>query len=262
LLGGTGNDSYIIYNVGDVVKENANEGTDSVYSSLVSYTLTANVENLILSDGPFGDSGINGIGNALANHLTGDYADNSLSGLAGNDSLMGGDGADTLIGGLGKDTYDLTETTAATDMLVIAKGDSLISGYDIATHFALGTGLINTVGVDKLDLANTTIATNAASVNGVDSGIIHSHHISNGMISFDDINTFTAPLAITAANIANVLSYLQTNITAGNTVAFVSGADSYVFQDGGVNDTLVELVGVIAHSVNTSGLGAGAVWLA
>jgi Ca2+-binding RTX toxin-like protein len=262
MQGGEGNDLYYVYNLGDVVNEFANEGVDTVSSSLPSYTLTANVENLILRNGPFGDAGISGIGNELNNKLTGFYASNILSGLAGNDTLIGGDGADTLIGGLGKDTYILTETTAATDTLVIAKGDSLIASYDIATDFALGSNTINTTGVDKLDLANTTIAANTAGVNGVNAGIIHSHSISNGIISFDDINSFTAPLAITAANLANVFTYLQTNITGGNTVAFVSGADSYVFQDGGATDTLVELVGVTANSINTSGLASNSIWIA
>jgi len=39
-----------------------------------------------------------------------------------------------------------------------------------------------------------------------------------------------------------------------DTAPFVSGADTYVFQDGGAVDTLVELVGVTAHSLNTAGL--------
>jgi Ca2+-binding RTX toxin-like protein len=243
-----GDDNYYVGNEGTVIVESAHNGWDSVLST-TNRTLEANVEELYL----LGTDNLNGYGNAQ---------NNKLNGNSGNNILDGGDGADTLIGGLGKDTYILTETTAATDTLVIAQGDSLIASYDTATDFTLGTNAIDSTGVDKLDLANTTIAANTAGVNGINAGIIHSHSISNGIISFDDINTFTAPLAITAANLANVFTYLQTNITGGNTVAFVSDADSYVFQDGGVNDTLVELVGVSAHSVNTSGLGAGAVWLA
>ena len=78
-------------NAGDVVTENAGEGTDTVQSA-ISYTLGANVENLTLT----GTATINGTGNALNNILTGN---------AGNNVLDGGAGADTLVGGAGNDTY-------------------------------------------------------------------------------------------------------------------------------------------------------------
>jgi trimeric autotransporter adhesin len=47
LTGYTGNDTYVIDNVSDAVMENANEGIDTVQSS-VTYTLGGNVENLTL----------------------------------------------------------------------------------------------------------------------------------------------------------------------------------------------------------------------
>ena len=49
MAGGADNDTYFVDNSGDVVTENANEGTDTVQSS-VSYVLSANVENLTLTD--------------------------------------------------------------------------------------------------------------------------------------------------------------------------------------------------------------------
>jgi Ca2+-binding RTX toxin-like protein len=263
LLGGEGNDLYYIYNVGDVVKESANQGTDTVSSSLAAYTLTDNVENLILRNGPFGDVGISGTGNELDNHLTGDNADNILDGQAGDDTLVGGEGADILIGGLGKDSYDLTETTAASDTVRIAQGDSLpmSSIYDVVTGFQLGTNTLDTTGVDKLDLASTNIAVNVLSFNGSNVGNIKSHHLSDGIISFDDTNHYANPLTITETDLANVFNYLQANIRGRDTVAFISEGNTFVFQDGGAVDTLVELVGVNAHSVNTTGLGADALWL-
>jgi Ca2+-binding RTX toxin-like protein len=105
MIGGTGNDTYIVDNTGDVVTENANEGTDTVQSS-VTYTLGNNVENLTLT----GSTAINGTGNTLDNNLTGNSAANTLTGGAGNDTLSGGTGADTMIGGLGDDTYVVDNT--------------------------------------------------------------------------------------------------------------------------------------------------------
>ena len=97
LTGGAGNDTYAI-GFGDTVIENANEGTDTVQSS-VTHTLGTDVENLTLT----GSSAINGTGNVLDNVLTGNSAANALAGNAGNDTLTGGAGADSLIGGAGDD---------------------------------------------------------------------------------------------------------------------------------------------------------------
>src|SRR6266702_3731125 len=81
-----------------LVLENANEGIDNVQST-VTYTLSANVEQLTLLDA----TPINGTGNALANTITGNSANNIILGGAGNDTLTGGAGDDTLDGGTGAD---------------------------------------------------------------------------------------------------------------------------------------------------------------
>src|SRR5262249_27206551 len=86
MRGGAGNDTYVVDNVGDVVIENAGEGTDLVQTTLNTYTLGANVENLTFT----GAGSFTGTGNALANAITGG---------AGNDILTGGDGNDALNGG-------------------------------------------------------------------------------------------------------------------------------------------------------------------
>ena len=92
LRGGGGNDTYVVDNAGDVVTENAGEGTDLVQSSL-TYTLGANVENLTLT----GAAAINATGNTLDNILTGNTANNVLTGGAGNDTMRGGAGNDTYV---------------------------------------------------------------------------------------------------------------------------------------------------------------------
>ena len=91
MTGGAGNDTYVVDDVGDVVVEGASEGIDTVQTS-VSYTLTANVENLILT----GNGNISANGNGFANSITGNSGDNTLD---------GGAGPVTMTGGLGNDTY-------------------------------------------------------------------------------------------------------------------------------------------------------------
>ena len=48
MIGGAGNDTYVVDNAGDVVIENAGEGTDTVQRVDHTYPLAANVENLTL----------------------------------------------------------------------------------------------------------------------------------------------------------------------------------------------------------------------
>ena len=47
MQGGTGNDTYIVEQVGDLVQENPGEGNDTIYAS-VNITLPSNVENLFI----------------------------------------------------------------------------------------------------------------------------------------------------------------------------------------------------------------------
>jgi Ca2+-binding RTX toxin-like protein len=98
MAGGPGNDIFTVDNVKDKVIEGLAEGTDTV-ETLVSYTLPANVENLVVIN----PVAIAGTGNALANVITGNDGADTLKGLAGNDTISGGNGNDTIEGGPGTD---------------------------------------------------------------------------------------------------------------------------------------------------------------
>ncbi|MFP3527252.1 type I secretion target, partial [Pantoea sp. SIMBA_072] len=75
-------------------------------TSLASYNLTANVENLTYT----------GVGTFIGG---GNTLDNLMIGGAGNDLLNGGAGVDRLVGGLGNDTYVLDN---ARDVVIEATG--------------------------------------------------------------------------------------------------------------------------------------------
>lgn len=82
MIGGLGNDTFTVENAQDVVTEMANEGVDSV-QALISYTLAANVENLVLKTA----SDLNSTGSALNNVIAGNSGRNTLSGVAGTTRL-------------------------------------------------------------------------------------------------------------------------------------------------------------------------------
>jgi Ca2+-binding RTX toxin-like protein len=104
MAGGLGDDVFLVDNAGDAVTELAGEGRDRVETTLATYALTANVEDLTF----VGTTGnFTGIGNALANVITGG---------TGDDTLLGGGGADTLNGGGGSDTADYSTSAAAVNV--------------------------------------------------------------------------------------------------------------------------------------------------
>ncbi|MEO7691397.1 MAG: hypothetical protein ABIS51_19090 [Sphingomonas sp.] len=153
MAGGIGDDIYVIDNVGDIVFERANEGNDTIETSLNNYVLgeTSNVENLTLIG-----SAVTGSGNALDNILTGNALANTLYGNGGNDRIDGGGGTDTLIGGLGDDLYVITDS-AAVIVENAGEGNDTIKS---SVSYVLGTGVevetVRLVGTANLDLTGNT----------------------------------------------------------------------------------------------------------
>ena len=138
MIGGTGNDTYIVDNAGDVVTEAVGEGTDTVFAT-VSYTLAAGSEVETLSVNVA--TGLTLTGNELNNTIIGNAGNDTLIGGAGNDTLNGGAGADTMIGGAGNDTYivdnagDVVTEAAGegTDTVFATVSYTLAAGSEVET---------------------------------------------------------------------------------------------------------------------------------
>ena len=122
MTGGKGDDIYIVDVIDDVVTELASEGTDTVRTGLLTYTLGSHIENLTLT----GSSTSAGAGNALNNLLLGNDGANLLLGGDGNDVLQGGGGSDVLDGGAGVDTL---AGGADNDMLMGGVGNDVYRFY-------------------------------------------------------------------------------------------------------------------------------------
>lgn len=266
MIGDAGNDTYLVNVATDVVTENANEGTDSVKSS-VSYTLGADVENLALT----GTSAINGTGNTLNNTLTGNTGANILD---------GGSGADTLVGGTGNDTYYVDNAGDKTTEASSAGTDTVISSinWTLATNLEKltlsGTANINATGNT---LAN--VLTGNAGDNFLDGGTgtdtligglgndtfvldvatdVVTEGLNAGTDTIQSKVTYTLGanvenLTLTGTSVIKATGNALDNVLTGNSAANVltggAGNDTYVV---GTGDTTVEAASAGTDTVQSA----------
>jgi Ca2+-binding RTX toxin-like protein len=123
LLGGAGDDVYLVDDVRDIVRETSSAHGRDLVRSWIDYTLGDNLEDLKLE------------GNAA--QATGNTLNNVLIGNASNNWLDGRRGADTMIGGAGDDLYfvensgDIVVETSAADGI-----DTVMSSisYTLSQH--------------------------------------------------------------------------------------------------------------------------------
>jgi Ca2+-binding RTX toxin-like protein len=116
LTGGSGNDTYYVDNLGDRLVESSAGGTDTVYSSLATYTLGANVEG-----GRINTSATAGI--------TGNSLNNSIRAGAGNNILDGGSGIDTVDYGTAAGAVAVSLASTATQATG-GSGSDRLSGFE------------------------------------------------------------------------------------------------------------------------------------
>ncbi|WP_210202120.1 family 16 glycosylhydrolase, partial [Methylobacterium sp. V23] len=183
LEGGRGDDTYVINDTGNTIVEFANAGADTVRTSLATYALGGNQENLVYT----GAGAFAGTGNMLNNTVAGGAGNDVLTGGAGNDTLNGGAGHDKLSGGLGNDVLwggsgsDTLMGADGADTFVFKSGDSgsafigdfqagvdkldvgglgLTSFSDVQAHASTSKegNLIITAGAEKLILQNIKLA--------------------------------------------------------------------------------------------------------
>jgi VCBS repeat-containing protein len=153
LVGGVGDDVYAVVSSGDTVVENINEGTDTVWTG-INYTLTTNVENLILvgsisGTGNDGNNLIIGYGEG-DNFISGGDGDDTLLGGLGNDTIIDyGNGADMLAGGVGDDVY-----------AVVSSGDTVVENINEGTDTVwVGIDYTLTTNVENLILVGSITGT-------------------------------------------------------------------------------------------------------
>jgi Ca2+-binding RTX toxin-like protein len=150
LVGGKGDDTYIVGYGNTTIVEQPNQGVDTVVS-WISFALPDNVENLTLMS-----SGQTGTGNSLDNLMIGTSGNDILNGGAGNDTFKGGAGSDQLNGGAGTDTAVFTGQSA----------DYTISGNANGTYTIKGDGATDILSsIEFASFADKTVQISAGILN-------------------------------------------------------------------------------------------------
>jgi len=170
MTGGAGNDSYFVAQAGDTVVENANQGTDTIITSLTTFSLAnlPNIENLTFT----ATTAVTGTGNAANNVITSRGGNDTLNGGAGDDVLSGDGGDDTYIVDSVNDqvielassgidtvlttatTYSLTSMTEVENLTYTGAGNFSGTGNDANNAIVGGTGadaLFGNAGNDFLN---------------------------------------------------------------------------------------------------------------
>jgi serralysin len=146
LTGGAGHDTYVVDRETGIVRENAGEGTDQVFSWATNFTLPKNVENLTISAAYKAKDSGNGLGNMIA----GRARHNTLFGRRGNDLIDRGDEYDALFG---ENDNDVLIGGRGVDHLYGGAGRNLFvfravnEGGDIIHDFAQGKDIIDMSGL-------------------------------------------------------------------------------------------------------------------
>jgi Ca2+-binding RTX toxin-like protein len=136
MIGGTGNDVFYVDDLGDVVTENAGEGTaDEVRTALLGYVLPANVEKLTWTGTGGGD-------------LRGNVLDNILTGGVGNDFVRAQDGGnDTVNLGAGNDAVIFGASYTSLDVVDGGTGKDQVG---LQGDYSGGVTLGTLTGVETL----------------------------------------------------------------------------------------------------------------
>lgn len=205
-------------------------------------------------------------GGAGADTLVGGAAKDIITGGLGADVLAGGIGADTIIAGTGRDTI---QVLSSSDTTAPGVSESTTAASDSVSSFKLATSAI--AAANYSSLANFTAAVSGGadlsllSINltadGDGAGInlvvaVEGNGTGSGQATGVTYTVASGLLTLSGAGASAVDTLAEwlteaaaVSATAGETVAFNFGNDTYVFSQNSASDVLVQLVGVTGSSL-------------
>jgi Ca2+-binding RTX toxin-like protein len=238
--GGTGNDRYHVDDAGDIIVENAAEGTaDRVYAS-VSYQLAAGAEVEVLNTRtPAATTGID---------LTGNEFGQTIIGNAGANIIDGRGGIDTMKGLGGNDVYHVDN---AGDIVIERSPEGTADQVMTSVDYTLGHGVgieilsaADAAGTAAIQLAGNSYA-NTITGNAGDN-VINGGRGQDTLTGLGGSDTFVFNAALIAQNVDHI-----TDFNAGDDIIQL---DHAIF-------TALTALGTLAASAfvaNTSGYAESA----
>jgi len=250
--GGTGTDSISFTDAGSVATDldnvtnietvtlgNAATAVTTV-DALVAFGQTLTVDGSALTNALTwnGAAETNGVfsvtGGTVADVITGGAHADTITGGNGADSITGGGGVDNITGGSGADTFVFANT---------ATGTPSATNFDSITDYTSNSDIID-FGSTAIAQGGDTHATTGIAVAG------HAA-VAAGVVSFhaDDDTLAKRIIAVNDALDDTANDGGTTDASAGESLVFDFGADSYIFiSDGvlgiGATDVLIKLVGI------------------
>lgn len=259
LVGGIGNDTFVVNNTRDVIVEQANQGNNSVLTS-VSYVLPKHVQNLT------------GTGSANLT-LTGNGEANVIIANSGNDTLVAGTGLATLVGGIGNDTFKINnvddviieqpgngKNTVITSVSYVlpanvqnmtgtGSGDLILTGNDMNnvitgnagnTTLVAGAGNATLIAGSGLTTMIGGIGNDVFKVNNVNDVIIE--QAGHGKNTVMTTVSYVLPENVQNITATGTADVMLTGNNLDNVIRGNSGNDTLIAGDG--NDTLISGTGI------------------
>ncbi|WHO71514.1 calcium-binding protein [Rhizobium sp. BT03] len=255
LVGGAGDDIYLVGDQGVTITEAAGGGTDEIRTTLATYSMAAfaNVERLTFT----GTGGSNLAGNAGNNVMIGGTGNDTLNGGAGNDVLdggigndilAGGAGADQLIGGAGTDTASYANAAAAITINLktgVHTGDAAGDTFSSIEVFQgssskdtfVGNGTAVTfnggVGTDTVSYSSSAAAVNVTlGASGVTTVASGGDAEGNSLVSIEQV--IGSAFADTLGSTATSTQMLQGG--GGNDTYVVASQNTIITESSGAGD--------------------------
>jgi Ca2+-binding RTX toxin-like protein len=248
LVGSSGNDTFVINNSLDVIQDTSTSATNTAKSG-VSYSLSANVNNLLLT----GASALLGTANSGNDSVTANTGADTLQGGAGTDTLVAGSAANTLIGGTGNTTFvinnanDVVQDTSpsASNTVRSSVAYSLIT--NVSALVLTGTGALK----GTANSGNDTLTSNTGLDTLVGGGGNDVFVISNASDVVQDTSTsatnsiqssvsFSLPTNVNSLTLTGSTALTGRGNVGNDSMTANTGADTLIAGNG--TDTLVSSV--------------------